>query len=77
MTVNKGTGTEYIYLIELEYLTKTEDSDKSSESSLKNAIQDTKEQVLKKKTLWTLKVGMSKPFLMVFAGSDCVYCKKH
>jgi hypothetical protein len=74
VTVNKGTSTECIYLIELKYLTKTEASDKSGESSLKNAILDASEQVLKYKSALDFKGKNVKAYAMVFAGPDCVYC---
>ena len=74
VTVNKGTLNECIYLIELKYLTKTEASDKSGESSLKNAILDASEQVLKYKSALDFKGKNVKAYAMLFAGPDCVYC---
>ena len=77
VTVNKGTLNECIYLIELKYLNKTEASDKSGESSLKNAIMDAKEQVLKYKSALDFKDKNVKAYAMVFAGPDCVYCQQN
>ena len=76
VTVNKGTLNECIYLIELKYLTKTEASDKSGESSLKNAILEASEQVLKYKSALDFKGKNVKAYAMVFAGPDCVYCEQ-
>ena len=74
VTVNKGTSTECIYLIELKYLTRTEASDHGSESALKNAIQAASEQVLRYKSALDFKGKNVKAYSMVFAGPDCVYC---
>ena len=76
VTVNKGTLNECIYLIELKYLTKTEASDKSGESSLKNAILEASEQVLKYKSALDFKGKNVKAYAMVFAGPDCIYCEQ-
>ncbi len=76
VTVNKGTSNECIYLIELKYLTKTEASDKSSESTLKNAIQEASEQVIKYKSALDFKGKNVKAYAMIFAGPDCVYCEQ-
>ena len=76
VTVNKGTSNECIYLIELKYLTRTEASDKSGESSLKNAIMDAKEQVLKYKSALDFKGKNVKAYAMIFAGPDCVHCQQ-
>jgi len=76
VTVNKGTLNECIYLIELKYLTKTEASDKSGESTLKNAILEASEQVLKYKSALDFKGKNVKAYAMVFAGPDCVYCEQ-
>ena len=74
VTVNKGTSNECIYLIELKYLTRTEASDHSSENTLKNAIFEASEQVLKYKSALDFKGKNVKAYAMVFAGPDCVYC---
>ena len=76
VTVNKGTSNECIYLIELKYLTRTEASDHSSESTLKNAIFEASEQVLKYKSALDFKGKNVKAYAMVFAGPDCVYCEQ-
>ncbi|WP_164954278.1 AAA family ATPase [Succinivibrio dextrinosolvens] len=76
VTVNKGTSNECIYLIELKYLTKTEASDKSGENTLKNAIQEASEQVIKYKSALDFKGKNIKAYAMVFAGPDCVYCQQ-
>ena len=76
VTVNKGTSNECIYLIELKYLTRTEASDHSSESSLKNAIFEASEQVLKYKSALDFKGKNVKAYAMIFAGPDCVYCEQ-
>ena len=77
VTVNKGTSNECIYLIELKYLTKTEASDKNSESSLKRAIKDATDEVLNYKSALDFKGKNVKAFAMVFAGPDCVYCQMY
>ncbi len=74
VTVNKGTSNECIYLIELKYLTRTEVSDHSSERTLKNAILEASEQVIKYKSALDFKGKNVKAYAMVFAGPDCVYC---
>ena len=76
VTVNKGTSNECIYLIELKYLTKTEASDKNSESSLKRAIKDASAEVLNYKSALDFKGKNVKAFAMVFAGPDCIYCRQ-
>ena len=76
VTVNKGTSNECIYLIELKYLTKTEASDHSSESTLKNAIFEASEQVIKYKSALDFKGKNIKAYAMIFAGPDCVYCEQ-
>ncbi|MBE6423682.1 AAA family ATPase [Succinivibrio dextrinosolvens] len=76
VTVNKGTSNECIYLIELKYLTRTEASDKSNENTLKNAIMDAKEQVLKYKFALDFKGKNVKAYAMIFAGPDCVHCQQ-
>ncbi|WP_164954416.1 AAA family ATPase [Succinivibrio dextrinosolvens] len=77
VTVNKGTSNECIYLIELKYLTKTEASDKSGENTLKNAIQEASEQVIKYKSALDFKGKNVKAYAMIFAGPDCVYCQQN
>ena len=77
VTVNKGTSNECIYLIELKYLTKTEASDKNSESSLKRAIKDASAEVLNYKSALDFKGKNVKAFAMVFAGPNCVYCQMY
>ena len=76
VTVNKGTDTECIYLIELKSLTRTEASDKTSESTLKNAILEATAQVLKYKSALDFKGKNVKAYAMIFAGPDCVYCEQ-
>ena len=75
VTVNKGTGSECIYLIELKYLTKTEASDKSSESAVNKAIKKATEEVLEYKSAIDFKGKKVKAYAMVFAGPDCIYCR--
>ena len=77
VTVNKGTSNECIYLIELKYLTRTEASDHSGESTLKNAIFEASEQVLKYKSALDFKGKNVKAYAMIFAGPDCIYCQQH
>ena len=77
VTVNKGTSNECIYLIELKYLTRTEASDHSGENTLKNAIFEASEQVLKYKSALDFKGKNVKAYAMIFAGPDCVYCEQH
>ncbi len=76
VTVNKGTDTECIYLIELKYLTKTEASDKSSGSTLNKIIKKASEEVLEYKSAIDFKGKNVKAYAMVFAGPDCVYCEQ-
>ena len=75
ITVNKGSSNECIYLIELKYLTKTEASDKSNESSVKRVIRDASAQVIEYKSALDFKGKNVKAYAMVFAGPDCVYCQ--
>ena len=77
VTVNKGTSNECIYLIELKYLTRTEASDHSGENTLKNAIFEASEQVLKYKSALDFKGKNVKAYAMIFAGPDCIYCEQH
>ena len=77
VTVNKGTSNECIYLIELKYLTRTEASDHSGENTLKNAIFEASEQVLKYKSALDFKGKNVKAYAMIFAGPDCIYCQQH
>ncbi len=76
VTVNKGTDTECIYLIELKYLTKTEASDKSSESIVNKAIKDASDEAITYKSALDFKGKNVKAYAMVFAGPDCVYCEQ-
>ncbi|MBQ3678644.1 MAG: AAA family ATPase, partial [Succinivibrio sp.] len=76
ITVNKGSSNECIYLIELKYLTKTEASDKSNESSVKRVIRDASAQVIEYKSALDFKGKNVKAYAMVFAGPDCVYCQQ-
>ena len=76
VTVNKGTDTECIYLIELKYLTKTEAKDKVSDSAVNKAIKDASEEALTYKSALDFKGKNVKAYAMVFAGPDCVYCQQ-
>lgn len=77
ITVNKGTSNECIYLIELKYLTKTEASDKSSESTLNKLIIKASEEVLEYKSALDFKGKNVKAYAMIFAGPDCIYSQQH
>ena len=76
ITVNKGFGNECIYLIELKYLTKTENSEKGNEAKLKQLIQEASAEVLKYQSALNFKDKNVKSFVMVFAGPDCVCCQQ-
>ena len=76
ITVNKGTINECIYLIELKYITKTEGADKSNESTLKKLLEKASCEVLEYKSALNFKDKNVKAYVMVFAGPDCVYCKR-
>ena len=76
ITVNKGFDNECIYLIELKYLTKTENSEKGNEVKLQQLIQEASAEVLKYKSALNFKDKNVKAFVMVFAGPDCVYCQQ-
>ena len=75
ITVNRGKSNECIYLIELKYLTKTQVAAKDNESSLQKLKKDASEQVLEYKEAIDFKEKNVKAYLMIFAGSDCIYCK--
>ncbi|WP_281071471.1 AAA family ATPase [Succinivibrio dextrinosolvens] len=77
ITVNRGMCNECIYLIELKYVTKKEATEKSSESALKKAIKDAKDEVLTYKSAIDFKGRNVKAYAMVFAGPDCIYCQQH
>ena len=72
VTVNKGESNECVYLIELKYATKTD----ATESRIQNLIKEASEQVLKYRSALEFRNRQIKAYAMVFAGSNCVYCKK-
>ena len=76
ITVNKGLPDECIYLIELKYLTKKEAKDKSSDSTLQRLVSKATEELTAYKSAIEFKGRNVKAYAMVFAGPDCVYCKK-
>ena len=72
VTVNKGESNECVYLIELKYATKTD----ATESRIQNLIKEASEQVLKYRSALEFRNRQIKAYAMVFAGSNCVYCRK-
>ncbi|SFK56660.1 hypothetical protein SAMN04487865_11151, partial [Succinivibrio dextrinosolvens] len=45
--------------------------------TLKNAIQEASEQVIKYKSALDFKGKNVKAYAMIFAGPDCVYCQQN
>ncbi len=76
ITVNKGLPDECIYLIELKYMTKKEASDKSNDTTLQRLVSKATEEITAYKSAIDFKGRNVKAYAMVFAGPDCVYCKK-
>ena len=72
VTVNKGESNECVYLIELKYAAKTD----ATESRIQNLIKEASEQVLKYRSAMEFRNRQIKAYAMVFAGSNCVYCRK-
>jgi hypothetical protein len=72
VTVNKGESNECVYLIELKYAAKTD----ATESKIQNLIKEASEQVLKYRSAMEFRNRQIKAYAMVFAGSNCVYCRK-
>ena len=72
VTVNKRERNECVYLIELKYAAKTD----ATESRIQNLIKEASEQVLKYRTAMEFRNRQIKAYAMVFAGSNCVYCRK-
>ena len=72
VTVNKRERNECVYLIELKYAAKTD----ATESRIQNLIKEASEQVLKYRSALEFRNRQIKAYAMVFAGSNCVYCRK-
>ena len=72
VTVNKRESNECVYLIELKYAAKND----ATESRIQNLIKEASEQVLKYRSAMEFRNRQIKAYAMVFAGSNCVYCKK-
>ena len=72
ITVNEDQDNECVYLIELKYAAKTD----ATESRIQNLIKEASEQVLKYRTAMEFRNRQIKAYAMVFAGSNCVYCRK-
>ena len=72
VTVNKRESNECVYLIELKYAAKTD----ATESRIQNLIKEASEQVLKYRSAMEFRNRQIKAYAMVFAGSNCVYCRK-
>ena len=72
ITVNEDQDNECVYLIELKYAAKTD----ATESRIQNLIKEASEQVLKYRSAMEFRNRQIKAYAMVFAGSNCVYCKK-
>lgn len=72
ITVNGGTSRESVYLIELKYSTKAQASDQR----LHNLIEEASTQVCRYKSSIDFKNSNVKAYVMVFVGTDCVYCQK-
>ena len=70
ITVNKGKSNQCIYLVELKYLAKTD----AGETKIQNTIRDATEQVQRYKSALEFRDRKVKAYVMVFVGSDCVYC---
>ena len=72
ITVNEDQDNECVYLIELKYAAKTD----ATESRIQNLIKEASEQVLKYRSALEFRNRQIKAYAMVFAGSNCVYCRK-
>ena len=72
VTVNKRESNECVYLIELKYAAKND----ATESRIQNLIKEASEQVLKYRSAMEFRNRQIKAYAMVFAGSNCVYCRK-
>ena len=72
ITVNEDQDNECVYLIELKYAAKTD----ATESRIQNLIKEASEQVLKYRSAMEFRNRQIKAYAMVFAGSNCVYCRK-
>ena len=72
VTVNKRESNECVYLIELKYAAKND----ATESRIQNLIKEASEQVLKYRSALEFRNRQIKAYAMVFAGSNCVYCRK-
>ncbi len=72
ITVNEDQDNECAYLIELKYAAKND----ATESRIQNLIKEASEQVLKYRSALEFRNRQIKAYAMVFAGSNCVYCKK-
>ena len=70
ITVNDGLEDEFIYLIELKYITKKDDTKTKIETTTNEAT----EQVNTYKRAIEFKDKSVKAYAMVFTGSECVYC---
>ncbi|MBQ8706741.1 MAG: AAA family ATPase [Succinivibrionaceae bacterium] len=73
ITVNEGQDNECVYLIELKYVTKGEAEDTKIQSLASEAL----DQVNRYKAAIEFKERTVKAYAMIFAGSRCVYCRKH
>ncbi len=71
ITVNEGKDNECIYLIELKYAAKNE----ATEARIQSLVNEARDQVLKYSSALEFLGRLVKPYAMVFAGSDCVYCR--
>ena len=72
ITVNEDQDNECVYLIELKYAAKND----ATESRIQNLIKEASEQVLKYRSALEFRNRQIKAYAMVFAGSNCVYCRK-
>ena len=72
ITVTEDQDNECVYLIELKYAAKTD----ATESRIQNLIKEASEQVLKYRSALEFRNRQIKAYAMVFAGSNCVYCRK-
>ena len=72
ITVNEDQDNECVYLIELKYAAKND----ATESRIQNLIKEASEQVLKYRSAMEFRNRQIKAYAMVFAGSNCVYCRK-
>ena len=70
LTVNKGKSSECVYLFELKYAPKT----KATKSKIASLQREATDQIRSYRNALEFRAKTVRPFAMIFAGSECVYC---